>query len=103
MMSKPIKPSEVVKSPIPDVVFDVFNELIQKNFKGKSARFKQKDVDELLRQKGLTPEDINNLYETNGLDVELAYKKEGWDVEYDSPAGLEAYYDETFTFTKKRK
>jgi hypothetical protein len=55
-MSNPIRPQDIVKQKvklIPKEVIDAFNEMIAKNFTGTSSWFKQKDVVELIKEKGI--------------------------------------------------
>jgi hypothetical protein len=103
MTIKPIKPSEVVdlkKNLFPDFVIEAFNELIAKNFRNKESVVRQLDVVNLILEKNsnVTENDISN---NNWLDVEDAYRSEGWSVEYDKP-GYNESYPATFTFKVKR-
>lgn len=97
---EPIKPEEVnelKKKLIPEVVIETVNELIAKNYRGKSAFIKQKDIVSALLEKGLTSVEV---YDNNYLDFEDIYRAAGWKVEYDKPAYNESY-DASFTFTVK--
>ena len=88
---RPLSPKEVVEkkiSSIPDAVFEVFNELIAKDFNGAYAIVKQKEVVKILVDKGLKEKEI---YDNHWLDVEEIYRKAGWKVEYDKPAYNESY------------
>jgi hypothetical protein len=99
-MSGPIKPSEVAFAKVntfPDAVWDSFNELITQNYSDGSAIVEQADVVKLMVEMGLDREDINS---KGWLNVEDAYEKAGWKVEYDKP-GYNESYPATFTFTKK--
>lgn len=96
----PIKPSEIVKAQnIPEDVFTIFNELIVNNFNGNDSTVYQEEVVDALVEKGHNRDVIFN---KGWLNVEEAYRKAGWAVEYDKPA-----YNETgrayFTFKKKSK
>ncbi|MDO8557763.1 MAG: hypothetical protein Q7S09_01045 [bacterium] len=98
----PIKTSEVAKAKqaiIPDIVFEAFNELIVSKFIGYSATIRQKEVTALLEARGV---DITEAYEKHWLDVEGAYRKAGWRVEYDKP-GYSESYEAFFVFSKKEK
>ncbi len=104
MSIKPIKPSEVVdlkKNLFPDFVIEAFNELIAKNFRNKESTFKQSEVVKLILEKSTTNICQNDIYENSWLDVEDAYRSEGWSVEYDKP-GYNESYPATFTFKVKR-
>ena len=97
MAVAPIKPADVVEKKsvvIPDVVMDTFNDLIARNFADGEARFEQEEVVKALVAKGHTREEI---FANHWLDVEGVYRSAGWAVEYDKPAGGEAY-PATFTF-----
>lgn len=110
-MSQPIRPDQVgaLKAQLfPAYVFDGFNELIAQNFVGKSATIKQQDVIENILAKanaGLSSDEIDGgagltlaeLYKRGYLNVEEAYRAQGWKVEYDKPAYNESY-PATFTF-----
>ena len=83
---KPIKPGEIGKKKeanIPDVVFEVFNELLTKNYSGRSATIRQEVVVKLLVEKGLKR---NEIFDRGWLDIENVYRKAGWKVIYDKPA-----------------
>jgi hypothetical protein len=98
---KPIKPEDVVglkQEIVPDEVFEVFNLLIAQNFKGGSANVLQKDVVELLLEKGLSRSDI---YNKGWLDIEPVYRENGWKVEYDKP-GYNESYEASFNFSARK-
>lgn len=93
----PITPEEAVEETIiPDVVFEVFNALILENLSDKSARVVQDKVVKALVQKGLKE---NEIYKKGWLDVEDAYRKAGWGVEYHKPSYRDSF-DEFFVFSK---
>lgn len=97
----PISPSEVEKvktKNIPELVFEVFNELIARGFDGYQSTVSQKDVVEILLKKGIREHDI---YEKHYLDVEGSYRETGWKVRYDKP-GYNESYDPCFIFSKIR-
>lgn len=99
---KPIKVSEIdnrKNEAIPDVVFEVFNELIAKNYSEGSSRIYQKDAVKLMVEKGLDEDDI---FDNHWLDVEGIYRKAGWKVEYDKPGYCETY-DAYFVFSKRSR
>lgn len=99
---RPLSPKEVVEkkiNSIPDAVFEVFNELIAKDFNGAYAIVKQKEVVKRLVEKGLKEKEI---YENHWLDVEDVYRKAGWKVEYDKP-GYNESYDAYFEFCPRSK
>ena len=102
-MTKPIKPSEVVKlqdHAIPDSVFEAFNELIAKNFRFGSATVLQKDVVQLIVKK--TEKTPTFIYANHWLDVERHYQEVGWIVDYDKP-GFNESYEPKFTFSEPKK
>jgi hypothetical protein len=101
-MAKPIKPGDVEAaqaSTFPGEVFDAFNELIAENYSGGRAAFKQKDAVARIKQKLLLVEE-GEIFRRGWLNVEPAYRNEGWDVEYDAPGYCESYAA-TYTFKKR--
>lgn len=100
MSVKPITPSDipsVKKNIIPDAVFEVFNELIAKNYSNGSARVTQAEVINELARKGISNSQI---YTEKYLDIEDIYRENGWKVEYDKP-GYNESYGAYFIFTAK--
>lgn len=108
MSVKSITPDEVVEKKqeqLPDFVVEAFNEMIAKNWNGRSASFKQDDVVNLICQKMGYEEyraAVNKIYAEHWLDVEDVYRSAGWVVKYDKPAYNESY-PATFEFSKKSK
>jgi len=80
--------------PIPEDVFEVFNELIVDDLSADGrARVYRDDAVERLAAKGYRASD---LFIEGWLDVEPHYRAAGWNVTYDQPAYNEsyaAYYD----------
>lgn len=98
-MLGPIRPDQVVPrkaSQIPERVFEVFNDLIARNWNGDSATVLQEEVVKHLEAEDFTRERI---YEERMLDVEDAYRAEGWTVVYSKPAYNETY-GSFFRFSK---
>jgi hypothetical protein len=91
------KINEIREALIPSIVFEVFNELIAKNFSGSRAIVRQNEVVTLLTAVGLSRQEI---YDNHWLDVENSYQKAGWKVTYDKP-GYNESYDAYFEFVKK--
>ena len=102
-MAGPIKPSKVQDrktSNIPGKVFDVFNDLIAKAWDGHSATVMQgKAAKEVARVMRIS---VGEVFDRGYLDVEAAYRKMGWRVEYDKP-GFNETYEASFTFKKGKK
>ncbi len=97
---KAINPSEVVaarKASLPDVVIEVFNKLIAKNFNGHSASVYQSEVMKCLAAERLKSSEI---FKKGWLDVEDIYREQGWEVKYDKP-GYNESYEAYFKFSKK--
>lgn len=93
----PIRPEQINQT-FPEKVYEAFNALIQKNFSGNSATVKQQEVVDAMISLGLKKKDIDK----NGwLNVEKAYEKAGWTVQYDKP-GYNESYEAFFVFSKKR-
>lgn len=96
-MTKPISPAEVAaakREHIPAVVFEAFNAEIAANFTGGRAKVLQKDVVARLVEGGM---DRQVIFDKGYLNVEEAYRAEGWRVEYDKP-GYNESYDASFEF-----
>ncbi|MFZ1075294.1 MAG: hypothetical protein WAN50_02890 [Minisyncoccia bacterium] len=97
----PIRPDQIVaakQATFPDAVIKAFNELITRDYNGRSAIVYQSEVVALMVEKGLSQVEITaNDY----LDVEDVYRASGWKVEYDAPAYGENSYPPYFKFTKK--
>lgn len=97
----PIKPEDAhpENKEIPEFVFEAFNELIEKNLKGKTAHIYQDDAVQLASEKSsYTRADIFN---RGWMDVEPHYEAAGWKVHYDKP-GYNESYPAYFEFTKPR-
>jgi hypothetical protein len=91
-VTKPINPSEVQvrkNESIPDIVFEVVNEFIVKNWTGNQSLIFQDDVvSEIVGRSDYLAQEI---YDKHWMDIEDAYRKEGWTVNYDKPAYNESY------------
>lgn len=98
-MSGPIRPDSVGEKQIPTMVFDVFNELIVREFEGERATIKQDEVVAILVQRGFSRADI---FAEHHLDVETAYRRAGWRVNYSKP-GFNEDGPATFTFERLTK
>ena len=96
---RPVKPSEVLTArtaAIPAAVYDVFNDLIGYNMRGRSAIVKQDSaVTAICAALGIARHEA---YDRGYLDVEPAYIAAGWEVFYDKPAFNEDY-EAFFRFT----
>jgi hypothetical protein len=108
---QPIKPSEIVEKKIktiPNDMIKAVNDLIVKNWNGKSSTVKQDAIinaylDNLTLSEH--PNEINQsaerdkIFENHFLDFEDIYRKAGWKVEYDKP-GFNESYEPFFVFKK---
>ena len=95
---KPITPEEALqhkRDKIPDYVFEAFNGLIKDAYDGHQAFFWQDQVMEKIIE-NMPTINRNHIFDNHYLDVEHAYEKSGWSVEYDD--GHQGKY---FKFTKK--
>jgi len=102
MTTGPLKPSEIraaKRATIPDEVFAAFNEAIARAWDGHQATVKQADVVAVIVHAMHIPRD--ELFRRHLLDVEEAYRADGWDVEYDKP-GYNESYPATYTFKIRR-
>lgn len=96
-MTKPIKPSDVIASK-PDQVFEVFNELIMGDWDGTQAKVDQNEAAEKIAEKmDMT---ISEVYKKKYLNIEEAYRQEGWCVYYDKPGYNEVPYNPYFLFSE---
>lgn len=99
---KPLSPQEVQEQKqagIPDEVYQVFNTLIIEDWDGHGAVVRQDTaVNKIVEVMKVSRHDI---FKRGWLNVERAYIKEGWKVEYDKP-GYNESYEATFTFTKMK-
>lgn len=99
-MVKPIKPSQVIDKlglSLPDYVTRAVNNLIARNWSGRSSCFKYSDL----------KREINSLRESDTLEIvnfptnfEPVYENAGWKVVCDRP-GYNESYETNWTFTKK--
>lgn len=100
--TKPFSPDEAIQnqaSLIPDVVYDAVNHFLAKQALSRSITIRKPDLINKIREIG--GPDENELYENKWLDVEIAYRMQGWDVEYESPdwgSNGVGYY----TFSRKK-
>ena len=106
---KPIKPSEVLTEKaktIPDAMIQAVNEMIAKNWNGRSATVRKDDLlERYFKISGKTNnrENRDKLYDDHALDFEDFYRKEGWKVKYDSPTYGDSDFEPYFEFTVKNK
>lgn len=97
-MGGPISPNDIValKTKLtPEVVYEVFNEAIATKYASGAAKVLQKDVIAAIRgaYPAMTDDDI---FESGWLDIEEAYREQGWIVRYDQPCydeNYEAFYE----------
>jgi hypothetical protein len=98
-MTEPLTPKDalaVAHTSFPDGVIEVWNELIQKNLRGKRATIKQDDAARALARKFRVPQ--QKVYDNDWLDIEDVYRKAGWRVRHDKP-GYDESYAAYFEFT----
>lgn len=102
-MVRPIKPDDIAiqkQLTIPPVIFETVNALIVENWRGKSATVLQKSIVE--RIKASDPGVAAVMFNRGWLDIEDAYRAEGWTVQYDKP-GYNESYEAFFVFSKGQK
>lgn len=95
----PISPIEAKKrqqSSIPEVVFEIFNELLASG----ERYISQSTVVQLLKER-MKPEEYDQVFKRGWLDIEPHYRKKGWKVEYDKPGYCETY-EASWSFSSKR-
>lgn len=104
---KPITPDEAAELkekllPV-NTVIEAFNECIAENWDGRTSVVKQtkvvnRIVDLFIKEgKTITSGEI---FEKGFLDIEVAYERYGWAVDYNKP-GYNEDYEPHWTFTKK--
>jgi len=96
---EPIKPSAVTKT-LPDEVIQIFNDMIQENWKGASATLLQNDL--VAKIASVLDVPRQEVFDRGWLDVEGTFRKVGWKVSYDKPAYCETY-KAYFMFEKASK
>lgn len=97
-MAGPISPDEARRAnPIPDAVYEAFNELIVEC----DGVVYQEEVVERILLKMPELENDRSIYKKGWLNVEDAYREKGWDVTYDKP-GYNETYRPYFRFAKRR-
>lgn len=99
-MPGPIKPKEVQgkkNANILEEVFEVINEMIAEDWNGRSATVNQIEAGKrVAKALDITTSEV---YKRKLLDIEDAYRKAGWKVEFDKP-GYNETYDPHFIFKK---
>ena len=102
-MTGPLTPKEAKERaadlyPVPEAVFEAFNELIVRG-RGKVV---QKEVVALIKEK-LPEEEHENIYRRHWLDVEDFYREKGWTVQYHKPDYNESStWDPYFLFKERQ-
>lgn len=102
-MTGPISPKEAADKKaknIPDRVFDVFNELITKKLNGRISTVLQSEAVEAIMVRMDVVRD--EVFDSHWLDIEDAYRKKGWTVQYDKP-GYNDNYNAHWIFTAPRE
>jgi CO/xanthine dehydrogenase Mo-binding subunit len=97
----PFSPEEMISKKYngtPQEVYEVFNNLIIKNWNGYSATISQNmAVNEIAEKLKM---DTSEIFNNNWMNIEEAYRNKGWRVDYNKPGYNEAY-EATFYFRKK--
>ena len=93
----PITPDKIIK-PIPEEVFETFNELIVKDYDGREAIVYLEEARNLVSSKlKAAGKELQDWM----LDIEDSYRKtKKWIVVYDSPS-IGDNYEAFYKFTKK--
>lgn len=98
-MIKPVSPEEISPaSAFPDSVIEVWNTLINRNYRNGKSKIYQEEAAQALAAAHSCSETY--VYDQGWLDIEEMYRKAGWRVEYDRPAYNENYRA-VFYFEKK--
>jgi len=97
---KPLSPTDLkdnIENVIPSVVIEAVNNLLKKEFVGKSISITQKAiVSEIIKLDNTITRD--KLFDNNWMDFEPIFRKNGWHVNYQSP-DRDQNFDEYFVFT----
>ena len=107
-MVKAITPQEVLGNPekaLPDFVIEAINGLVLARFHNGQARFTQNEaVQAIVSNMPLVAlYDVlrRMIFDNVYLNFEAVYRKQGWNVYYDSP-GYNESYEAYFIFKQKR-
>ena len=105
-MIQPLSPAEIVankESEMPDEVIIAFNKLLTRYFDGTTAIIKQDAaIDAILEEYNVFENsmDRQRIFADRLLDIEVIFRKFGWDVHYDKP-GYNEMYTAFWRFSKK--
>ena len=101
-MTAPITPDQAHErrqQTLPAAIIDVFNELIARNYNGRTATVSQDEAADLIAERlSISRQQVFDLHY---LDVESFYREAGWDVKYDSPGYADANFPPYFQFRRK--
>ena len=99
----PLSPKDLkdsVDKAIPSFVITAVNKLLKKDFRNSEVIIKKKDlIIEIKKIKEVTNEE---LYDNKWLDFEPIFRKNGWNVAFESPDRDESF-DDYFKFKPKGK
>ena len=80
---KPITPQEVNKVKLPNVIIEIINKLIIKNFDGESAWVEEETIiSQILNKTKYKRSEIFDKGWMNDYIIRLNYKNAGWKVRY---------------------
>jgi DUF2075 family protein len=107
MKNQCITPGQIIPKDVPDEVFEAFNELISRNFRGGKAIVEKRRVVNLIVEKinKQANDDrcvsIDDVRCGNWLKAVEEYKNSGWNVEYNPQEQFNdtQYWEAYFTFT----
>ena len=94
---KPITSQEVDKIKLPNIIIEIINKLIVKNFDGESAWVKEETIiSQILNKTKYKRSEIFDKGWMNDYIIRLNYENAGWEVRY-------GYYTTSyyFIFTKR--
>ena len=101
-MTAPITPDQAHErrqQTLPAAIIEVFNELIARNYNGRTATVSQDEAANLIAERlSISRQQVFDLHY---LDVESFYREAGWDVKYDSPGYADATFPPYFQFRRK--
>lgn len=94
---KPITPQEIDKIELPDIIIEIINKLIVKNFDGKSAWVEEKTIISQIIDKTFSKQrsEIFDKGLMNDYIIRLNYENAGWKVKY-------SYYNNSYYFIFKK-
>lgn len=94
---KPITPEEISKIVLPNIIIEIINKLIIKNFNGESAWIEEETIiSRIIDNTRYTRSEIFNKGWMNDYIIRNTYKNAGWKVRY-------GYYSTSYKFIFRKE